>query len=385
MGIEGSLNIQLHMGNGAVVAVSTESSRPVHASRVFIGKSIAEAQRMIPLLFNICGTAQACACARACEQALGVQAGTGTEQVRDALVNMETIREHLWRILLDWPSFTAGQADEQAMVEMVAIQRDYRRGLCMDGDIFQTGGSDCEPGPAGLSDVLERLTALLERSVFGIAPDEWLALSGQQALVDWAGDRQTMAARLADQVIQAGWGHAGRCESDALPGLGEELLHQAMRDADYVKQPQWSGHCCETTSLTRCDSPVLQDLKQVYGNGLLARLVARLTEIALLATRLKTQVLHSQRELVAETKPASAGIGQVAAARGQLVHRVKLNAGSISDYQILAPTEWNFHPQGVVVASLASLRGDPAQVEQQARLLVNAIDPCVAYDLQIHA
>jgi Ni,Fe-hydrogenase I large subunit len=214
-------------------------------------------------------------------------------------------------------------------------------------------------------------------------PDAWLALTGPQGFRVWAEERQTIAAELIDQVVQAGWDHAGACESRALPPLTGDALHRAMQDVDYVKQPRWSGHCCETSSLTRVDSPLLKALKQEYSNGLLVRLVARLTEIAYLAGRLKPESRNVAREKGSSTTPVNPGIGQAAAARGQLVHRVELNGDVIGSYQILAPTEWNFHPKGVVAQALSALTGDPGSVEQQARLLINAIDPCVGYELSV--
>jgi Ni,Fe-hydrogenase I large subunit len=383
MGIEGSLNIQLKVGNGIADPVSIESSRPVHASRVFHGKSIAESQKLLPILFNVCGTAQSCAGVRACEQALGVQASAQTERLRDALVNMETLREHLWRILLDWPCFIGGEADKAGMAEMVAIQRDYRHALCPGGDPFRLGGADCRTEFEALGAIADRAGALLQRTVFAMSPGAWLALTGQPGFMAWAEARQTIAAELIDQVVQAGWGHAGACESRALPPLTGEALHKAMQDVDYVKQPRWSGHCCETSSLTRVDSPLLKALKQEYSNGLLVRLVARLTEIAYLAGRLKLESQDSPGDKGSSTMPVNPGIGQAAAARGQLVHRVGLNGDAIGSYQILAPTEWNFHPKGVVAQALSALTGDPGSVEKQARLLINAIDPCVGYELNV--
>ena len=73
VGIEGRLSIGLRTDSGRVDQVTIASSRPVHASRVFHGKSVAEALKTLPMLFVICGTAQACAGVRACEQALGVR------------------------------------------------------------------------------------------------------------------------------------------------------------------------------------------------------------------------------------------------------------------------------------------------------------------------
>ncbi|MES9847278.1 MAG: hypothetical protein ABW145_02715, partial [Candidatus Thiodiazotropha sp.] len=64
--------------------------------------------------------------------------------------------------------------------------------------------------------------------------------------------------------------------------------------------------------------------------------------------------------------------------------RAVLDKGMISGYQIVAPTEWNFHPRGVVARGLLSL---PAQeidaLKRHADLFINAVDPCVGYRLEI--
>lgn len=384
MGIEGSLKIQLKTGNGAANVVSIESSRPVYASMVFRGKSIAETLDMIPLLFNICGTAQACAGVRACEKALGIQVSARVEQLRDSLVNMETLREHLWRILLDWPAFNRGEPDRLEMAKVMETQKNYQQALCPDGNAFQLGGTDCKPDPLALNVAIEQFAALLQRKVFAMPAVEWLAITGQRAFDDWGLAGETIAAGFINQIIQAGWSSAGACESEALPELSELQLYQAMQDADFVKQPQLFGQCYETTSLTRVDCQLLKELKQKFGNGLLVRVVARLTEIARLASgQLLFDTGDADDYKNSSVSPTNPGIGQAAAARGQLIHRVEVNGDRIANYQILAPTEWNFHQRGVVAQALSTLKGDPDQVKQQARLLINAIDPCVGYELSI--
>ena len=51
---------------------------------------------------------------------------------------------------------------------------------------------------------------------------------------------------------------------------------------------------------------------------------------------------------------------------------------------VFAPTEWNFHPRGVVALGLAALPASDAEtLEQQAGLLVTAVDPCVEYHVTI--
>ena len=63
-------------------------------------------------------------------------------------------------------------------------------------------------------------------------------------------------------------------------------------------------------------------------------------------------------------------------ARGLLLHWVQLDAdGAVQDYRVLAPTEWNFHPQGALAQALTSL---PAADTAVARTLAAAFDPCVS-------
>jgi coenzyme F420-reducing hydrogenase alpha subunit len=89
---------------------------------------------------------------------------------------------------------------------------------------------------------------------------------------------------------------------------------------------------------------------------------------------------------IPQLKAASTtGLAQTEAARGRLIHHVQIQQQKISNYQILAPTEWNFHPQGLIAKSLTNLTPKhPEQLDQLARLVINAIDPCVGYSLRIH-
>ena len=386
MDIEGHLNIRLSTDSGRVFQVRIESSRPVHASRVLEGKSIEAGLKILPMLFSICGTAQACAGVRSCEQALGVKAAQPVERVRDALVRMETLREHLWRILLDWPGFLGEAPAQGGMSEMLVLLRDYRQAIMAESDPFRLVMAGPLTGSSRTHvmvpvELIQGVGLTLESSVFGMPPESWLDIKQPQMLEEWAASGVTLAARMVDHVIRSGWSGLGGCEMKALPGLDPDLLHNLLHENAFVERPQWLGECRETSCLTRVDSPLLQQLSLQYRNGLLVRLVARLTEIAQLAGKLLTGVGdEAGGESVAKQNP---GIGQVAAARGQLLHRVQVEGEAIVRYQILAPTEWNFHSQGVVAKALARLSGEAETIEQQARLLINAIDPCVGYELSV--
>ncbi len=89
-------------------------------------------------------------------------------------------------------------------------------------------------------------------------------------------------------------------------------------------------------------------------------------------------------ESMTEEAGIGIGIGRAAAARGLLVHLARVDQDQVMEYRILAPTEWNFHPQGILALSLAALPdAEDGVLRRQAELLIMATDPCVAFELTL--
>lgn len=78
---------------------------------------------------------------------------------------------------------------------------------------------------------------------------------------------------------------------------------------------------------------------------------------------------------------ARQGLAWTEMARGLLVHWVALDSGGdrVADLRVLAPTDLNFHPQGVLARALAALPAHGSAAA--ARLLAVAFDPCVEFDI----
>jgi Ni,Fe-hydrogenase I large subunit len=78
------------------------------------------------------------------------------------------------------------------------------------------------------------------------------------------------------------------------------------------------------------------------------------------------------------------GVGQTEAARGSLGHWVAIRDGKIANYQIIAPTSWNFSPRdagGVAGALEAALVGAPVLPGEDTPVavqhIVRSFDPCM--------
>ncbi len=91
------------------------------------------------------------------------------------------------------------------------------------------------------------------------------------------------------------------------------------------------------------------------GHTVAVRMAARLVELAGLLQRARSAADQAGNPHWVEAfAPAPGeGIAAVQTARGLLLHRaVRAAGGVVAEYQIVAPTEWNFHPAGPLVQGL---------------------------------
>jgi Ni,Fe-hydrogenase I large subunit len=65
------------------------------------------------------------------------------------------------------------------------------------------------------------------------------------------------------------------------------------------------------------------------------------------------------------------------------MHEIALDGERIADYFIVAPTEWNFHPQGPIAGWLKGRdAGNREALNAFAARAVAALDPCVRWELE---
>lgn len=380
-GVAGEILVELTLADDKVDTVAVINQRNLRASQLLVGKTVQQALMLVPLLFSLCGHAQACAAVRACEDALGVPTTLEWESRRDAMVRAETLREHVWRVLLDWPQLVEESNQSHVMQTFLKLLQQYQQRLAHADKLF-TLDTDITPNDVDLRmelrSIQPEIETLLQTVTTGMKFSEWLAIERVDDLVAWSQTQATVSARLVKQIIANDWQQSGACTLRPLPALEPTELMSALDHDSFIAQPHWYGTLFETGVLGQVESPLLTDCQQQFGNGLLTRIVARLRAIA--------QLTHSLTDLTNKScVPMRSGFGlsQVNTARGLLVHRATIENGIIQDYRILAPTEWNFQPHGVLAQALSHLRGNPLQIECQTRMLINAIDPCVGYRLHI--
>ena len=378
--IEGHLNIFLAPA-AAEGRVSIVSSRPLTLCRLFEGRSAADTLKTIPLLFNICGQAQGIAAVRAFESALQTPATEAVEVAREDLNRLEMLREHLFRILADWPQYYGQQPDHTLLASLVSHINRLRNAIDPEHRLLtQPGLHNTRPLAAAVQEQMQAIRDILHHTLYMTDPVTWLQYNATQ-LMDWIDSRDTPFTRLLRHVREQGWQSLGAADTAALPELDcTRLLAQLdhTRADDFIANPRWDETVYETGAYARLlQHPLLRSVVASSGPGLLARLVARIIEIADLFNNMDIPNPQHQARF-------SDGLSQLEAARGRLCHRVQIDGQQVTRYQILAPTEWNFSTQGPVVQALSQVaqnKGTP--LHAQASLLIHAIDPCVGFSLHI--
>lgn len=326
--IAGAVHLDLRLEADRICAVTLTVARPA-AAATLRGRNADAAARLLPLLYSICSQAQGAAA----RLAVAAARGTATAPYIDDAVLKEARREHLWRLLLDWPS-ALGLPREDAL-------------LAAGCRHLQSGGYESWRD-AALSAPLARLDAALGEQADSVMPTRWLPpVSAAQTLAHWP--------RLDAAFAAAPWFQGAPAETGAL-----------ARHAALAGKPMPAAEATLTTGTTLAIEATLA-----------ARVRARMAD------------LFDAAGLGAASATAVApGIGRavVETARGLLMHEVVIEQERVVDYTIVAPTEWNFHATGVLPAGLQGLTAPtPAALRARVARHVLALDPCVACEIDLAA
>jgi hypothetical protein len=272
------------------------------------------------LLFALCGKAQG----RAAELALAAARGTGNARRTSIPVHIEheALREHLWRWLLDLPPLLGAAAMQFEFVE--AMRWHEPRAACRTRRLSRRRahrGSGWHPREETRTIRRSGASACCRRSMRGFAGVVARSMPGFVPA-------SAMAGRAAETGAFARRGRRGR------------------------RRARWP--CAGWRAWTE-----LRD----WAHGR------------------KKSAPAARRARRAET--SGRGRALVETARGLLMHEIVLDGERIADYFIVAPTEWNFHPQGPIAGWLKGRdAGNREALNAFAARAVAALDPCVRWELE---
>ena len=339
------LVLRLSLAAGRVAAVRIRSPR-VDVAPLFVGRRPDEAVALARTLFSLCPMAQSLALQAACEAACGA-ALESSERARRALALLcERYGEMLRASVLDWPSDTP---PEQAVIADLRTSLTGLRAL--------NGGR--REALASVSAAARRLGLDNFQSGETFFARQWL---------DIVADRQDWAIASVDFLQPA----------------DDVTVARAMDDASFARAPRLPGRCLETGALAR--SPAL-GRKQAAAD-LVERLSARFADMATtldaIAALLDGGPAPDDLLSCGVIGPRQ-GFAAVETGRGRLYHRLRLDKDErIAACRIVAPTEWNFHPEGPLVRQLTGAKiGEGSVARRRAERLAFVFDPCLGIEVVI--
>jgi hypothetical protein len=227
----------------------------------------------------------------------------------------------------------------------------------------------------GLPGAASALPAWLHSDLLGLPAAAWLEAWQTDAgewLSRWCRQHEhpvTCWLRALESDARAvGWNCRGL--DPAAPDEMREIAAAVEADAGFASAPVWRGAPAETGPWTR--SAGIDPVFSAWD-----RLGARMADLVRIA-------LGQRLSQGALTMADGIALAWTEMSRGLLMHWVQLEPGErlaetarVARYQVLAPTEWNFHPEG----GLAQWLGAGTASAVQVRLAAAALDPCIEFSL----
>ncbi|QKE40109.1 MAG: hypothetical protein HO274_01250 [Ferrovum myxofaciens] len=340
-----------------VLGIEVKSTRPP-AYRLLSGKSPEDAVKLVPLLFSVCGKAQQAAALATVSAAQG----RDMQQLEkfERAVLCEAMQEYLWKFLLDWPKLLGLPQLETQFIRWHAAL-----------NVISTDKGNAED-----------LLAEMHQVLLGMTAKEWQQLDTHDRLLECIKDKQGLLA----PIILALEFSESRLDFSGVP-TGCSLMPTwtptevsrkfAYRfGTEFAKKPQLNGNPLETGALAKTQHlPFVRDILRKRPARLLARLIARLVDFL--------EGVQARRRIEQITVANGIGLSMVQTARGMLLHHVRIEAGRIAQYLIVAPTEWNFHPQGALTYLIGFREGNMTRLVETAKLFVMSLDPCVDFEIEV--
>ena len=348
------------------------------------------------MLYSLCGTAHTVAGLAAAEDALGIAPAPAVTSARRLLVAGEALGQAMWRLMLDLPQMAGEETAFDALRDARARIARLAKTVYPRSDWLRLGGAGLEPRPEKIAAFADTMEDIARLGIFGTEEMAAEVIATPEALAMWAARGATPIARVIRTVLDRGLTGFGAATTPPLPELDGKWFAERLSGDEgraFCARPEIDGAAHETgAGATYRGHPLIVDLTATQGAGLLAQLAARIVSVDALIADIRQIAgeLEGKDATADPGAPARAGgtggtgVATVETARGRLAHYVEIEGGRTTAYRILAPTEWNFHPEGVLVAGLRGVAAEDADgLKEAASLLITAIDPCVQFDVEI--
>lgn len=312
---------------------------------------LSQVPQTLSAIFTLCGNAHATVSQLAMDtlsQAMATSTPTLTDAQKQQL-RLSTLHEHIQQIYLTWMDKNDAHT-QQAWMNYLQ-QRTVK--------------------------IEANLQTWFSKHILGQDLTEWWhawRTDGIIALNHWAQTNPSACARTARAHLHlTQWAHGGNAFIPNVNNL--HTIHQHWQaETEFALQPHINGTPLESGAWSRTHLA-----HRMMGNAW-TRMMARLVDAVELLMDTDANYLTTGCTHIAE----HTALAWTEMARGVLIHIVELNPAktAVAQYSVIAPTEWNLHPQGRLAKTLSEEVDDNMA---HIKALVSAFDPCVAVKIEDEA
>jgi hypothetical protein len=354
-----SLTIRIALADARVCAVRISSTRATQISRLFIGRPAQEAPLLAQRIFALCGVSHRLVAARAIASARGEPINSRRNRAETTALIAERLCASLRSNMILALQAGAGVIDPnliRPVSELLSLARElYCEALARS----ERDSLDCERTLSLIGEICARGGDLSLRGLRGGASG-----SAFEAL------EKDLAKGVSFPVAPP----------DPLSDADDDEVLQAIRanGASFAANPSLDGRAPETGAFARCWART--DLSK---GALAARFEARMIDIAECFAELEAPKMGAAAFRAFSPSPRE-GLAVAETSRGRLYHWTKLSADDrVEDHQIVAPTEWNFHPTGPFIEALLGATMEPDRADRRIAQLAGLFDPCVPFRVEV--
>ena len=380
--VDKSFQLSLYYQGDQVNKVQVHSRRPLEVQNLLVGRAPEEVFVMLPRVFPIGAKAHAQAAMLALNEAYGVTVSNPLQKARALLVHFEQAEQFVRS--LSYNGHSVFNNEVEVLQQLAQLGEQLQEVLFSQQKSFFFGDRQPKQDTAALAEIGQSLSQLFEEQILGVAPGILGRLVPGQLQV-WLNESAAVVPAYLREQRQ--YDQVQEPEIEPLGWISEPDWNKMLTSAGAAQLnylPSVGGQCFETGAYARMKKKsVMQAMKTIGFKSLGLRVFAQVLDVSMAVLEV-AKGLESQSPTAGTQKERGIGLAQVETGRGRLVHRVRVEADRIAQYQIIAPAEWNFHPKGVVASGLIGCRFSKKEgFIQTASQWVKAIDPFVEADIKM--
>jgi coenzyme F420-reducing hydrogenase alpha subunit len=366
--------------DGRLVAKSLVTTRASGIAGALAARPVEDIPQVLPRLFPLCGIAHTVAGLAAIEAALAIEISPSQTAFRDLMLLAEHGAALGWRILMDWSPLLGGSPEVRSCADIRHAATVVSR-VAEPGRWARIGGARLRPDRTTLGRTVSELARMLVE-LFPESADPRLSFKRLEAAMQGGA---SIPARLINAARAGAMADYGCHDRPLLASMDVDWFASRLAaEPRFSDAPTFDGTPAEVGPLAAQRHPLVADALAHWGPTLATRLLASALDASVVAGRLCRTVgwLADDDPVDVELTRSGRGAGLVETARGPLAYFVDTADGHVRMLRSVAPTEWNFHPDGPFVAAFSVAPRVPEPV-LAARLLGASFDPCVPLSIEV--